>query len=180
MAVSRRIARYDIVELMEPVDEHAAGERGGVLELYEDGTAMVELTSLPADVGVDGISSRRYASSASCKRNRAHSSPQESQTEMESVLRRGRESPHAGRASHVRLHRRAYHVEVAGDVVLGIIEVGVSVEPHDAERRVSPLRPRLDSTRARRAPTSTRRREVRASSTPWSASGSSSTGCRSR
>jgi len=33
MAVSHRIARYDIVELLEPVDVHAAGERGGVLEL---------------------------------------------------------------------------------------------------------------------------------------------------
>lgn len=55
MAVSNRIARYDTVELTEPVDEHAAGERGGVLELYEDETAMVELTSLPVDVGVDRI-----------------------------------------------------------------------------------------------------------------------------
>jgi len=55
VAVSHRIARYDIVELLEPVDEHAAGERGGVLELYEDGTAMVELTSLRADIGVDRI-----------------------------------------------------------------------------------------------------------------------------
>jgi hypothetical protein len=55
MAVSHRIARYDNVELLEPVDEHVAGERGGVLELYEDETAMVELMSLPADVGVDRI-----------------------------------------------------------------------------------------------------------------------------
>jgi hypothetical protein len=55
MAVTHRIARYDIVELTEPVDEAPAGERGGVLELYDDGTAMVELTSLPAQLGVDRI-----------------------------------------------------------------------------------------------------------------------------
>jgi len=55
MAVTHRIARYDIVELTEPVDEASAGERGGVLELYDDGTAMVELTSLPAELGVDRI-----------------------------------------------------------------------------------------------------------------------------
>lgn len=55
MAVTHRIARYDIVELIEPVDEAPAGERGGVLELYDDSTAMVELTSLPAKLGVDRI-----------------------------------------------------------------------------------------------------------------------------
>lgn len=55
MAVTRHITRYDIVELTEPVEEVPAGERGGVLELYDDGTAMVEFTSLPPELGVDRI-----------------------------------------------------------------------------------------------------------------------------
>lgn len=55
MAVTHQISRYDIVELTEPVAEHSAGERGGVLDLYDDGSAMVELTSLPAELGVDRI-----------------------------------------------------------------------------------------------------------------------------
>jgi len=74
MAVSHRIARYDIVELLEPVDEHAAGDRGGVLELYEDGTAMVELTSLSVDVGVDRIVVAPLRKLRVVQRNRAHSS----------------------------------------------------------------------------------------------------------
>jgi hypothetical protein len=55
MAVTHRIARYDIVELTGQVEEVPAGERGGVLELYDDGSAMVELTSLPPELGVDRI-----------------------------------------------------------------------------------------------------------------------------
>jgi hypothetical protein len=53
--VTQPMARYDIAELVEPVDGHPAGERGGVLDIYTDGTALVELTSLPAELGVDRI-----------------------------------------------------------------------------------------------------------------------------
>jgi hypothetical protein len=55
MAVAHRIAHYDIVELTDSIGNASAGERGGVLDLYDDGTAMVELTSLPAALGVDRI-----------------------------------------------------------------------------------------------------------------------------
>jgi hypothetical protein len=48
------IAAYDVVELIEPVDDVPAGARGGVLELGDDGRAMIEVTSLPLDV-VDRI-----------------------------------------------------------------------------------------------------------------------------
>jgi hypothetical protein len=55
MAVTHRIARYDLVELIDQVEQVPAGGRGGVLELYDDGTAMVEFTSLPPELGVDRI-----------------------------------------------------------------------------------------------------------------------------
>jgi hypothetical protein len=54
MAVGR-IAEFDIVEFTQAIDDAPAGERGGVLELYDDGTAMVEFTSLPPELGVDRI-----------------------------------------------------------------------------------------------------------------------------
>jgi hypothetical protein len=38
------IAEFDLVELTEPVDDAPAGARGGVLELHDDDTAMIELT----------------------------------------------------------------------------------------------------------------------------------------
>lgn len=41
------IAEFDIVELMEPVDDAPAGARGGVLELHPDETAMMEITDPP-------------------------------------------------------------------------------------------------------------------------------------
>jgi len=44
MAVTHRIAEFDIVELTEPVDEAPAGARGGVLELRPHETAMIEIT----------------------------------------------------------------------------------------------------------------------------------------
>lgn len=43
------IAEFDIVELMEPVDDAPAGARGGVLELHPDETAMMEITDPPLD-----------------------------------------------------------------------------------------------------------------------------------
>jgi len=39
------ISAYDVVELIEPVDEAPAGARGGVLEMTDAGTAMVEVLS---------------------------------------------------------------------------------------------------------------------------------------
>jgi hypothetical protein len=49
MAVTRRIAEFDIVELIEPVDAAPAGARGGVLELRPHDTAMIEITEPPLD-----------------------------------------------------------------------------------------------------------------------------------
>ena len=49
MAVTHRVAEFDIVELTEPVDEAPAGARGGVLELRPGGGAMVEITEPPLD-----------------------------------------------------------------------------------------------------------------------------------
>jgi hypothetical protein len=39
------IAAYDVVELVEPVDNAPAGARGGVLEMTDANTAMVEVLS---------------------------------------------------------------------------------------------------------------------------------------
>jgi hypothetical protein len=44
MAVAHKIVEFDLVELTEPVDDAPAGARGGVLELRQDNTAMVEVT----------------------------------------------------------------------------------------------------------------------------------------
>jgi hypothetical protein len=44
MAVVREIVAFDIVELTEAIDDAPAGARGGVLELYDRETAMVEIT----------------------------------------------------------------------------------------------------------------------------------------
>jgi hypothetical protein len=43
MTGCRRIVEFDIVELTEPVDDAPSGARAGVLELYADGTAMLEV-----------------------------------------------------------------------------------------------------------------------------------------
>jgi hypothetical protein len=42
-----RIAVLDLIELIEPFDGIPAGAAGGVLELNDDDTAMVEITSHP-------------------------------------------------------------------------------------------------------------------------------------
>ena len=44
MAVVREITAFDRVELLEPIDDAPAGARGGVLELRDGKTAMVEIT----------------------------------------------------------------------------------------------------------------------------------------
>jgi hypothetical protein len=49
MPTTHEIATLDPVELTEPVEGHPAGTRGGVLELRDEDTAMVEITSLPLD-----------------------------------------------------------------------------------------------------------------------------------
>jgi hypothetical protein len=43
MAVAQKIAEFDIVELTEAVDDAPAGAKGGVLEFYREGIAMVEI-----------------------------------------------------------------------------------------------------------------------------------------
>ncbi len=47
MSTTTEIAVLDLVELTEPFDGIPAGATGGVLELNDDATAMVEITSLP-------------------------------------------------------------------------------------------------------------------------------------
>jgi hypothetical protein len=54
MATTHEIAAFDRVELSEPVDDVPAGARGGVLELRDEGIAMVEITKPPLDA-VDRI-----------------------------------------------------------------------------------------------------------------------------
>lgn len=49
MPILREITTLDLIELTESVGDLPAGARGGVLELRDDGTAMVEITSLPLD-----------------------------------------------------------------------------------------------------------------------------------
>lgn len=55
MATMRAIAEIDMVELREDFETAPAGATGGVLDLLGDEMAMVEFTSLPADLGVDRI-----------------------------------------------------------------------------------------------------------------------------
>ena len=45
MAVVRQITAFDRVELTEPIDDAPASARGGVIELSDGGTAMVEITT---------------------------------------------------------------------------------------------------------------------------------------
>jgi hypothetical protein len=49
MPTLQEITTFDLVELTESVEGIPAGARGGVLELRDDGRAMVEITSLPLD-----------------------------------------------------------------------------------------------------------------------------------
>lgn len=49
MAVVREITAFDRVELIEPIDDAPAGARGGVLELRDADTAMVEITTPKLD-----------------------------------------------------------------------------------------------------------------------------------
>ena len=49
MAVVREITTFDHIELLEPIDDAPAGARGGVLELRDHDTAMVEITTPKLD-----------------------------------------------------------------------------------------------------------------------------------
>jgi hypothetical protein len=55
MATVREIAELDIVELREDFEAAPAGATGGVLDIFDSGMAMVEFTSLPAELGLDRI-----------------------------------------------------------------------------------------------------------------------------
>jgi hypothetical protein len=55
MAATKHVSAYDIVELAEAVDDAPAGARGGVLDLFADDKAMVEITSLPGEMDIDRI-----------------------------------------------------------------------------------------------------------------------------
>lgn len=49
MPAVHEFATLDLVELTAPIEGIPAGARGGVLELRDGETAMVEITSLPLD-----------------------------------------------------------------------------------------------------------------------------------
>jgi hypothetical protein len=49
MSSAKAISAFDLVELTEPVDDAPAGARGGVLELADTATAMVEVTTPELD-----------------------------------------------------------------------------------------------------------------------------------
>jgi hypothetical protein len=51
----REIAEFDMVELREDFETAPAGATGGVLDIFDGDMAMVEFTSLPADLGLDRI-----------------------------------------------------------------------------------------------------------------------------
>lgn len=55
MPATKKIALYDLVELAEPTDGAAAGERGAVVEMLDDGAAMVELKTPTAELDLDRI-----------------------------------------------------------------------------------------------------------------------------
>jgi hypothetical protein len=49
------ITTLDLVELTEPVGDVPAGARGAVLELRDDGTALLEITTMPLEPILDRI-----------------------------------------------------------------------------------------------------------------------------
>lgn len=49
MSRTNAISAFDTVEFLEPVDDAPAGARGGILEMTDAGTAMVEVTSPELD-----------------------------------------------------------------------------------------------------------------------------------
>jgi hypothetical protein len=55
MPTTDKLKVLDVIELTEPHDGIPAGATGGLLELNEDDTAMVEITSLPELDAVERI-----------------------------------------------------------------------------------------------------------------------------
>ena len=55
MPAVREITTLDLVEFTEPVGDVPAGARGGVLELRDDGMAMLEITTMPPEPILDRI-----------------------------------------------------------------------------------------------------------------------------
>ena len=55
MTATKHIAEYDIVELTEAVEAAPAGARGGVLDIFSGGKAMVEITTMPGEMDIDRI-----------------------------------------------------------------------------------------------------------------------------
>lgn len=55
MASAREISEFDLVELREEFETAPAGATGGVLDLFDGDRAMVEFTSMPADLGLDRL-----------------------------------------------------------------------------------------------------------------------------
>ena len=55
MATARDIAIGDLVELTEAVDAAPAGARGGITDLLDDDTVIVEVTTLPLEPILDRI-----------------------------------------------------------------------------------------------------------------------------
>jgi hypothetical protein len=51
----RKVAELDLVELREDFEAAPAGATGGVLDIFDGDRAMVEFTSMPADLGLDRI-----------------------------------------------------------------------------------------------------------------------------
>jgi hypothetical protein len=47
MPTTDKLAVLDLIELTEPVEGIPAGATGGLLELNDDDTAMIEITSMP-------------------------------------------------------------------------------------------------------------------------------------
>lgn len=55
MPAVREITTLDLIELTESVGDVPAGSRGVVLELRDDGMAMLEITSMPLEPILDRI-----------------------------------------------------------------------------------------------------------------------------
>lgn len=55
MSTTDKIALFDTVELTEAIETAPAGSRGGVVELLDDDTAMVEVMTMPLEPVLDRI-----------------------------------------------------------------------------------------------------------------------------
>jgi hypothetical protein len=55
MSTTHKITLFDTVELTEAIETAPAGSRGGVVELLDDETAMVEVMTMPLEPALDRI-----------------------------------------------------------------------------------------------------------------------------